>query len=191
MASDATEYHFFGFFVWEPIVSSIRISLYSAQGINLIDFVGFSNYVKVFKHPDFLPALKNTFSYTFWSLIIGFLVPIVLAIFINEIRHGKGLFKVGIYLPNIVPGMAMVLMFSFIFKPGPNGILNILLSKLGLPPSAWLTNPALTKPLIIVALTWKGAGSTALLYIAGLQGIDPELYEAAIIDGAGIWKRIR
>ena len=108
---------FFGFFVWEPIVSSIRISLYSAQGINLIDFVGFSNYVKVFKHPDFLPALKNTFSYTFWSLIIGFLVPIVLAIFINEIRHGKGLFKVGIYLPNIVPGMAMVLMFSFIFKP--------------------------------------------------------------------------
>lgn len=182
---------FFGFFIWEPIFSSIRISLYSAQGVNLIDFVGFSNYVKVFNHPDFLPALKNTFSYTFWSLIIGFLVPIILAIFINEIRRGKGLFKVGIYLPNIVPGMAMVLMFSFIFKPGPNGILNILLSKLGLPPSAWLTNPALTKPLIIVALTWKGAGSTALLYIAGLQGIDPELYEAAIIDGAGIWKRIR
>lgn len=181
----------FAFFVWEPILSSIRISLYSAQGITLNEFVGFKNYLRVFKHPDFLPALKNTFSYTFWSLIIGFLVPIILALFISEIRRGKGLFKVGIYLPNIVPGMAMVLMFSFIFKPGVNGILNVILGKFGLPPSAWLTNPKLTKPLIIISLTWKGAGATALLYIAGLQGIDPELYEAAIIDGAGIWKRIR
>ena len=181
----------FGFFVWGPLVSCIKISLYSAHGVTLNEFVGFKNYLRVFKHPDFLPALKNTFSYTLWSLIIGFLVPIILALFISEIRRGKGLFKVGVYLPNIVPGMAMVLMFSFIFKPGANGILNVFLAKLGLPASAWLTNPKLTKPLIVIALTWKGAGSTALLYIAGLQGIDPELYEAAIIDGAGIWRRIR
>jgi multiple sugar transport system permease protein len=165
--------------------------MYSAQGITLNKFVGFKNYIRVFKHPDFLPALRNTFSYTFWSLVIGFLVPIVLALFISEIRRGRSLFKVGIYLPNIVPGMAMVLMFSFIFKPGQNGILNVLLAKMGVPACAWLTNPKLTKPLIVIALTWKGAGATALLYIAGLQGIDPELYEAAIIDGAGIWKRIR
>ena len=181
----------FGFFVWGPLVSCIKISLYSAQGVRLNEFVGFKNYLKVFKHPDFLPALKNTFSYTLWSLLIGFLVPIILALFISEIRRGKGIFKVGVYLPNIVPGMAMVLMFSFIFKPGANGILNVFLAKLGLPASAWLTNPKLTKPLIVIALTWKGAGATALLYIAGLQGIDPELYEAAIIDGAGIWRRIR
>ncbi len=181
----------FGFFVWGPLVSCIKISLYSAHGVTLNEFVGFKNYLRVFKHPDFLPALKNTFSYTLWSLIIGFLVPIILALFISEIRRGKGLFKVGVYLPNIVPGMAMVLMFSFIFKPGANGILNVFLAKLGLPASAWLTNPKLTKPLIVIALTWKGAGATALLYIAGLQVIDPELYEAAIIDGAGIWRRIR
>ena len=181
----------FGFFVWGPLVSCIKISLYSAHGVTLNEFVGFKNYLRVFKHPDFLPALKNTFSYTLWSLIIGFLVPIILALFISEIRRGKGLFKVGVYLPNIVPGMAMVLMFGFIFKPGANGILNVFLAKLGLPASAWLTNPKLTKPLIVIALTWKGAGATALLYIAGLQGIDPELYEAAIIDGAGIWRRIR
>ena len=181
----------FGFFVWGPLVSCIKISLYSAHGVTLNEFVGFKNYLRVFKHPDFLPALKNTFSYTLWSLLIGFLVPIILALFISEIRRGKGIFKVGVYLPNIVPGMAMVLMFSFIFKPGANGILNVFLAKLGLPASAWLTNPKLTKPLIVIALTWKGAGATALLYIAGLQGIDPELYEAAIIDGAGIWRRIR
>ncbi len=181
----------FSFFVWVPLVESVRISLFSARGFTLQKFVGFKNYLDVFIEPDFIPALRNTFSYTLWSLVIGFLVPILLALFISEIRRGKSLFKVGIYLPNIVPGMAMVLMFGFIFRPGPTGILNILLAKLGLPASAWLTNPKLTKPLIVIALTWKGAGSTALLYIAGLQGIDPELYEAAIIDGAGIWKRIR
>ncbi|MCQ2981700.1 MAG: sugar ABC transporter permease [Treponemataceae bacterium] len=181
----------FSFFVWVPLVESVRISLFSARGFTLQKFVGFKNYLDVFIEPDFIPALRNTFSYTLWSLVIGFLVPILLALFISEIRRGKSLFKVGIYLPNIVPGMAMVLMFGFIFRPGPTGILNILLAKMGLPASAWLTNPKLTKPLIVIALTWKGAGSTALLYIAGLQGIDPELYEAAIIDGAGIWKRIR
>lgn len=180
----------FAFFVWVPLLESIRLSFYSTKGIRLEQFVGFKNYVEVFYHPDFWPAIRNTFVYIFWSLIIGFLVPIVLAIFINEIRRGKSLFKVGIYLPNIVPGMAMVLMFSFIFRPGQSGILNIILALFKIPPCTWLSNPKLTKPLIVIALTWKGAGSTALLYIAGLQGIDPELYEAAIIDGAGIWKRI-
>lgn len=180
----------FAFFVWMPLIECVRISMYSTKGIKLVKFVGFQNYIDVFQHPDFMPALQNTFSYTLWSLVIGFCVPIIVAIFISEIRRGKSLFKIGVYLPNMVPGMAMVLMFGFIFRPGATGILNILLSKVGLPASAWLTNPKLTKPLIIVALTWKGAGATALLYIAGLQGIDPELYEAAIIDGAGVLKRI-
>lgn len=180
----------FSFFVWVPLLESVRISLFNAKGIRIQSFAGLQNYIDVFYHPDFIPALKNTFSYAIWSLIIGFLVPILLALFINEIRRGKSFFKVGIYLPNIVPGMAMVLMFGFIFRPGSTGILNIILSKFGLEPCNWLTNPVLTKPLIVIALTWKGAGATALLYIAGLQGIDPELYEAAIIDGAGILKRI-
>jgi multiple sugar transport system permease protein len=85
----------------------------------------------------------------------------------------------------------MVLLWGFIFRPGSTGILNVILGHLGVKPQPWLTNPAWTVPLIVLALTWKGAGATTLLYIAGLQGIDPELYEAAIIDGAGIWKRIR
>jgi multiple sugar transport system permease protein len=181
----------FGFFVWEPLIESIHLSLYRANGMRLIQFVGFQNYKEVFEHPDFLPALRNTFTYTLYSLVIGFLVPIFLAIVINEIRQGKSLFKTSIYIPNIVPGMAMVLMWGFIFRPGNTGILNIILKFLGIGPQPWLTNPQWTIPLIILTLTWKGAGATTLLYIAGLQGIDPELYEAAIIDGAGIMKRVR
>jgi multiple sugar transport system permease protein len=181
----------FVFFVWEPLIESIRLSLYRANGMRLIEFAGLKNYAAVFEHPDFWPALRNTVSYTLWSLVIGFLAPIFLAILINEVRKGKSLFKVGIYIPNIVPGMAMVLMWGFIFRPGGTGILNILLAKAGIGAQPWLTNPKWTIPLIVAALTWKGAGATTLLYIAGLQGIDPSLYEAAIIDGAGIWIRVR
>jgi multiple sugar transport system permease protein len=181
----------FVFFVLVPLLESVRLSLYHANGMNLIDFAGFENYMLVFQHPDFFPALKNTVSYTLWSLVIGFLVPIVLAVIINEIRMGKSFIKVSIYLPNVVPGMAMVFLWTFIFRPGDTGILNILLDKIGIDPQPWLSNPRWTIPLIVMILTWKGAGATTLLYIAGLQGIDPELYEAAIIDGAGIFKRLR
>ena len=181
----------FAFFVWVPLLESVRLSLYQANGMRLLRFTGLKNYVDVFQHPDFWPALRNTFGYTFWSLIIGFLIPIVLAVIINEIRAGKSFFKSAVYLPNVVPGMAMVMLWGFIFRPGSTGILNILLGKLGIAPQPWLTNPRWTIPLIVTTLTWKGAGATTLLYIAGLQGIDPELYEAAIIDGAGIFKRIR
>ncbi|MDR3173223.1 MAG: sugar ABC transporter permease [Treponema sp.] len=181
----------FVFFIWEPLIESIRLSLYRANGMRLVEFVGFKNYLDIFGHPDFLPALQNTFSYTIWSLIIGFLAPIVLAILVNEVRHTKSLFKISIYLPNVVPGMAMVLMWRYMFRTDNTGILNILLNGLGIGPQPWLSNPAWTIPLIVITLTWRGAGATTLLYIAGLQGIDPELYEAAIIDGAGIAKRIR
>lgn len=182
----------FSFFVWEPLFESIRLSLYSAKGTRLTAFVGLKNYVDVFSHPDFWPAMQNTALYALWSLVIGFFVPIVMAILINEIRKGKSLFKIGAYLPNIVPGMAMVFLWGFIFRPADSGILNIILDRLfGIGPQPWLTNPKWTIPLIVLTLTWKGAGATALLYIAGLQGIDPEIYEAAIIDGAGIWKRIK
>jgi len=181
----------FAFFVWEPLLASIRLSFYSAKGMRIIEFVGFKNYIDVFHHPDFLPAVRNTFSYTLWSLVIGFLVPVIMAIIINEMVHAKSLFRVGIYFPNIVPGLATVLMWGFIFKPGKTGVLNIILDQLGIEPMVWLSNPKLTIPLIIVTMTWKAAGATALIYLASLQGINPELYEAAIIDGAGIWDRIR
>lgn len=181
----------FAFFVWEPLLESVRLSLYTAKGIRLQEFVGFDNYKLVLNHPDFLAAFANTFKYIIWSLLIGFFVPIIIAILITETVHLKSLFKVGIYFPNIMPGMAMVMMWGFFFRPGSTGVLNIMLSKLGMDPMVWLTNPKLTIPLIVATMTWKGAGSTALIYMAGINGINPELYEAATLDGAGIRQRIR
>lgn len=181
----------FAFFVWEPLIESIRLSLYTTKGMEMIEFVGLNNYIDIFSHPDFLAALRNTFIYIFWSLLIGFITPIAIGILLTETVHLKGFFRFGIYFPNIMPGIATVMMWGYFFRPGATGVLNILLSKLGIEPLNWLTNPSWTIPLIIITLTWKGAGSTALIYMANISSINPELYEAATIDGASILKRIR
>ncbi len=181
----------FLFFLWEPLLASIVMSFYSAKGIRLEKFVSFQNYIEVIQHPDFKAAFFNTFSYTFWSLVIGFLVPIILAIIINEVIHFKGFFRVSVYLPNVIPGLAVAIMWLYIYKAGKTGLLNIILGQLGIPPQAWLTKSHLVIPLIVLFMTWRSAGATTLIYLARLQGIDPELYEAATIDGAGIWERLR
>lgn len=181
----------FTFYVWEPLLESIRLSLYNAKGTRLQEFVGLQNYLVVFQHPDFFPAIRNTFLYTFWSLLIGFIMPILMAVLITETAHLKSFFRVGVYFPNIMPGIATVLIWGYLFRPGKTGVLNILLSWLGVPPLDWLSSPAWTIPLMVATMTWKAAGSTALIYAAGVESINPELYEAAAIDGARIWERIR
>jgi len=181
----------FAFFVWEPLLESVRLSLYTAQGIRLQEFVGFENYKSVLDHPDFIAAFTNTFKYIFWSLLIGFFVPIFIAVLVSETVHFKSLFRIGVYFPNIMPGMATVMMWGYFFRPGETGVLNILLSKIGIDSLNWLTNPKFTIPLIVLTMTWRGAGPTALIYMASISNINPELYEAATIDGAGIAQRIR
>ncbi|MHB8131059.1 MAG: carbohydrate ABC transporter permease [Mobilitalea sp.] len=181
----------FAFFVWEPLLESVRLSLYSAKGIRLQEFVGFDNYIRVLHHPDFVAASQNTVKYILWSLLIGYFAPIIIAILITETVHLKSTFKVGVYFPNIMPGMATVLMLGYFFRPGNTGVLNILLSKIGVDPQIWLTNPKITILLIVVIMTWRGAGGTALIYMAGLSNINSELYEAATLDGAGILQRVR
>ncbi len=181
----------FAFFVWEPLLENVRLSLFTAKRYEILDFVGLDNYKLVMRNPDFSAAFGNTFAYIFWSLLIGFLIPIVMGILISETVRFKGLFRVGIYFPNIMPGLATVWIWSYFFTPGQTGVLNILLGKLGIEPLMWLTNPHWTIPLIVVTMTWKSAGATALIYMANISGISPDLYEAATIDGAGIWQRIR
>lgn len=181
----------FCFFVWIPLLQAVNLSLYEANGMRLVEFVGLKQYAAVISQVDFLPALRNTVSYTLWSLLIGFCIPMLLAVIIHEMTRGKSLLRVSIYLPNMVPGLAMAFLWRFLYKSGDNGGLNMLFNALGIPSTTWLANADLVIPLIVVALTWKGAGATTLLYLAGLQSINPELYEAAVIDGANVRQRIR
>lgn len=181
----------FAFFLWEPLVESMRMSLYRTTNVELVEFVGFDNFVSVFNKADFIQALINTFSYTFWSLLIGFLLPIFLAIVIGETVRGKGFFRTAAYLPNILPGLAVIILWTAFFSAEKSGVVNILLGKLGIEPMAYLSQSDYVIPIIVLVATWKGAGATALIYMAGMASINPEMYEAAALDGAGIFKRIR
>lgn len=178
------------FFVWEPLLESIRMSLYKTENIELVEFVGLKNFISVMGKTNFTQALLNTFAYTFWSLLIGFLLPILLAMLIGETVRGKGFFRTAAYLPNMLPGLAVIILWSAFFSGEKSGVLNILLSKIGVPPQTYLTRANMVIPIIISIATWKGAGATALIYMAGMAGVNPELYEAAAIDGASVWQRV-
>ena len=178
------------FFVWEPLLESIRMSLYKTRNVELVQFVGLKNFISVISKDNFLQALSNTFSYTFWSLLIGFALPVVLAMLIGETTRGKGLFRTAVYLPNMLPGLAVILLWSAFFSGEKSGVLNILLSRFGVPAQTYLTRAEWVIPILIVIATWKGAGATALIYMAGMASISPELYEAAAIDGASVWRRV-
>lgn len=181
----------FAFFVWEPLLENVRLSFCNAKLYTITGFAGFDNYKSVLTDVDFKAAFTNTFSYTLWSLVIGFVVPMIMGILITETVHLKGLFRTAVYFPNIMPSLATIWIWSYFFLPGETGVLNILLEKIGFGPYEWLNNPHWTIPLIIITMTWKSAGSTALIYMANISGISPDLYEAATIDGASIIQRIR
>jgi len=181
----------FTFFLWLPIMQSVRMSMYRTINIQLVEFVWFDNYITIFQRTEFLQALTNTLTYTMWSLLIGFLVPIALALLVGETVKGRGFIRTAAYIPNILPGLAAIILWTAVFSASESGVLNILIGYLGGERRSYLTEENLVIPLIVSVATWRGAGATALIYMAGLAGINPQLYEAATIDGAGIWKRLR
>ena len=173
-----------------PIFSAVILSFFHTTGFKATQFCGFDNYKAVLTDTLFLKTVANSWMYVFWSLVIGFLPSLIFAIMLNEVVHFKETFKFITYLPAVTPALAVSLLWGNMFSADPGGFLNIILSKFGAAPQQWLANPDMAIPLIVVSMTWSGYAGSMLLYLSALQGISQDLYEAALIDGAGIWKRI-
>jgi multiple sugar transport system permease protein len=156
-------------------------------------WVGWANYQRVWHDPSFGTAWRNTLIFTALALVLGFAVPFFVAILLNELRHARGYLRVLVYLPVILAPASGLLLFKFLYYPSQAGIFNYVLHALHLPMSQFSQSPnVLTTQLsLVVASTWLNMGSATLIYIAALQSIPGELYEAAELDGAGIWRRIR
>ncbi len=181
----------FVFFTWRPILIAFGYSFFDLQGFEPVEFIGLENFRQVLSDTNFLRTLWNTVQYVFWSLIIGFPLPFIVAIFINEMTKTKGFFKVVTYLPTLIPGMAVYLIWKFIYADGAGGLLNMIRYFFGFMPMDWLSNSNISIPLLIVTMTWNGFGGTVILFLASLQGVDNSLYEAAQLDGAGIFTKFR
>jgi multiple sugar transport system permease protein len=174
---------------WYPIFNTI---LYSFQKVNLAGFqgwVGFSNYVRMFGNPIFYKAWQNTIIYVLLSLVMGAMVPIFLALIINEMRGLSSFFQTVVYLPTLIPIAVGLIVWRQIYAP-EGGILNSLLAFVNVKPQLWLQNPILAKPALIVIMTWIGAGGATLLYLYALREIPTELFEAAELDGFSVLQRI-
>ncbi len=179
----------FTFFVWGPILFALIMAFTETIGFEIQRFVFLNNFIELFSLPEFKDALSNTFSYLGWSLLIGFLLPVFIGLLLAETIHLKGLFRIGIYLPSAIAGLTVSILFTYLFDPSSTGFLNNLLTSVGLQPLRWLEDPDLVIPLIVITMTWRGAGSTALIYLSALQQIDTNYYEAARIDGANPFQR--
>ena len=175
---------------WYPILNTI---LYSFQRVNLggvQGWVGTANYVRMFGNPIFYTAWKNALIYVVLSLIMGAMVPIILALIINEMRGLSSFFQTIVYLPTLIPIAVGLIVWRQIYAP-EGGVLNSLLKMINLEPQLWLQDPLLAKPALIIIMTWVGAGGATLLYLYALREIPMELFEAAELDGFSVFQRIR
>ncbi|MBP2331133.1 multiple sugar transport system permease protein [Kibdelosporangium banguiense] len=179
----------FALFSWYPIVRGILLSF---QEVNFVDpprWVGFENFERLFADPLFGRAWLNTLEFTAIALVLGFAVPFVTAVLLNELRHAKAFFRIAVYLPVMLPPVVVAMLWKWIYNPGP-GLANAALGSVGLPASAWLDSSSTAMVSLVIVSTWANMGSTTLIYLAALQTIPGELYESAELDGAGLFKRL-
>jgi multiple sugar transport system permease protein len=184
----------FAFFSWYPICREIIMS-FQTQRLGETVWVGWHNYRRIFADPTFWTAWKNTLEFTVLALIVGYAVPFFVAILLNELRHARGYLRVLVYLPVMLPPASALLLFAYFYDPS-YGLFNDILHTLHLPTSQWVQSPGTTLPTmamisVVIAATWMNMGGATLIYLAALQNIPGELYEAAELDGAGLFKRIR
>lgn len=172
-----------------PTIRGLIWSLHRMQGYNVGEYIGLENYRIVLGNTEFIKTLVNTFKYVFWSLVLGFWPPILAAILLNEVRVGKSFFRISVYFPCMVPAIAVSMMWYYLMYPNESGLFNMLLTKMGFESFEWLQNSSFTIPLIVLSMSWRGLGSSMLVYLASLQNINTDLYEAATIDSAGLWSR--
>lgn len=175
--------------IWRPSVMGIVWSFFKMKGYTPVKFIGIENYIRVISDAQFLPVLWNTVQYVFWSFVIGFIPPLIIAFLLNEMVHFRNLLRTTIYLPAILPGITILLLWYFMYSPNETGMLNMILIKLGFDPYIWLNDARFTIIYIVIQMTWAGFPGTMFLYYTTIQGIDGTLYEAATIDGAGPFKR--
>jgi multiple sugar transport system permease protein len=184
----------FGFFSWYPIAREIIMSFQKTQD-GVTTWAGWKNYTRIFHDPTFWQAWRNTLEFTVLALIIGYAVPFFVAILLNELRHAKGYLRVLVYLPVMLPPASALLLFAYFYDP-TYGLFNSVLHTLHLPTSQWVQSPGTAIPStamisVVIAATWMNMGGATLIYLAALQNIPGELYEAAELDGAGLLSRIR
>lgn len=174
-----------GFFIWTagPMVYSLYLSFTRWDLFTTPVWVGFDNYSDLFtSNPDFWQSLKVTALYTVASVPLSLVGALALALLLNSAVRGIAFFRTIFYLPSVLPAIAVAVLWIWVFNP-EFGILNVLLSLVGIQGPKWLADPNWALPALILMSLWS-LGGGMIIYLAGLKGIPTSLYEAAELDGA-------
>ena len=178
-------------FLYKPMYGlQIAFKDYSVfKGIIGSPWVGFEHFETLFGNDQFIRAIGNTLTISSLSLLIGFPVPILLALMFNEVLNPK--FKrtaqTIVYLPHFISTVIVAGIVITAFSPS-SGVVNLLLTKVGIDPIYFLTKPEWFKPIFIGSTIWQEAGFSSIVFLASMAGVNPSLYESAVVDGASRWQ---
>ena len=170
-----------------PVLYNIVLSFTDYDLFSPIKFTGLENYRQVFTEEVTLKAIRNTLYFTIGTVPLGTALALIVAVLLNQGIRGRIVFRTIYYLPVVTSVVVSSMVWKWIFNP-QLGLLNHFLGYLGIAPQQWLYDPQLALPSLILVSLWAGIGSNMIIFLAGLQDIPAELYEAAQIDGAVGWQ---
>jgi ABC-type sugar transport system permease subunit/ABC-type glycerol-3-phosphate transport system substrate-binding protein len=197
--------HIFAWIFMLPAVASVALWAYYPLGRGLVlafqDYhilgpptaVGMDNFIDVFHQHSFWMSIRNSILYTFYNLTLGFGLPILVALGLSEIPRAKVFFRTLYYLPAVTSALIITYLWKWFEDGTPHGLFNTLISgatahRVG--PIDWLGNPHIALLAVVFPVIWAAAGPGCIIYLAAMKGIPEEMYEAADLDGAGIWTKI-
>lgn len=179
-----------------PMLTGSQLFFQDYRVVGDSRWVGFDNLAGVLFSDEWWSAIWNTFRYMMFTLTLGFLAPIVLAILLQEVSHGKIVYRTLYYLPAVMSGLVVIFMWKLFYQAGSSGILNQTLNSLAslcgleFTPQDWLNDAKWAMLACVIPTIWAGAGPGCLIYLAALKGVPEETYEAAEIDGANFFQKI-
>ncbi len=179
-----------------PMITGSQLFFQDYRVVGDSRWVGFDNLAGVLFSDEWWAAIWNTFRYMMFILTIGFLAPIILAILLQEVSHGKIVYRTLYYLPAVMSGLVVIFMWKLFYQAGSSGILNQTLNSLAnligleFTPQDWLNDAKWAMLACVLPTIWAGAGPGCLIYLAALKGVPDETYEAAEIDGANFFQKI-
>lgn len=174
-----------------PLVRGAVMAFQDYKIVGGGEWIGLDNFIRVATDPNFWASWGRTLEFVGITLLVGFFAPVLLAVMLCEIPRGKVFFRFLYFLPHLTSALVVALMWKTMFDPTAEGLLNKALGMFGISAKSWLLDPSWAMTCCIVPGVWAGAGISSLIYIAALESLPRDYYEAAAIDGAGILSRFR